>query len=268
MNKILGIASVVIMIGAMGYLVVNEFSSSAEVDAVRATGTKQSETTAKTDSSESSTTESTKEKESDLPDVSPDDWQLVLVGPDHKLEKEIDESTQLVSLDNGYLIDKRVEADYKAFANAASEAGFPLAMVSAYRSVSSQQEVFTQHVQEVMAQKGVTEEEATTETKLTMTEPGYSEHHTGLAVDVVDQDWYNNYTSTVLDASYGDQPGAKWIAENAPKYGFIVRYPNGREDITKITYEPWHLRYVGKESAKYITEHDLTLEEYLDKLKK
>lgn len=268
MNKILGIASVVIMIGAMGYLVVNEFSSSAEVDAVRTTNTKQSEQAAKTEDPEGSTTVSTTEKESDLPDVSPDDWQLVLVGPDHKLEKEIDESSQLVSLDNGYLIDKRIEADYKAFANAASEAGFPLAMVSAYRSVSSQQEVFTQHVQEVMAQKGVTEEEATAETKQTMTEPGYSEHHTGLAVDVVDQDWYNNYTSTVLDASYGDQPGAKWIAEHAPEYGFIVRYPNGREDITKITYEPWHLRYVGKESAKYITEHDLTLEEYLDKLKK
>ena len=96
--------------------------------------------------------------------------------------------------------------------------------------------------------------------------PGYSEHHTGLAVDIVDQNWYNSYSTQVLDASYGDQPGAKWIAENAPKFGFIIRYPKDRQDITGITYEPWHIRYVGKENAEYITEHHLTLEEFLKQL--
>jgi D-alanyl-D-alanine carboxypeptidase len=71
----------------------------------------------------------------------------------------------------------------------------------------------------------------------------------------------------LLEPAYGDEPGAKWLAEHAREYGFIVRYPEGKEDITKITYEPWHFRYVGVEHAKYIEENHLTLEEYIDLLK-
>ncbi|MDT6460081.1 M15 family metallopeptidase [Enterococcus faecium] len=271
MNKLLGIGAVVIMIAAMGYVIFSDDDAHVQAgnQTVERTSTK---TTASKEKNSQTTSSKAKDKETQdrtskqLPDVKTDDWQLVLVGPDHKLEKEIDESTQLASLSNGYLIDKRIAPEYEAFAKAAEEAGFPLVMVSAYRSVSSQQQVFEQNVQDVMSRQGVSEEEATKITKETITEPGYSEHHTGLAVDVVDQNWYNSYPSTVLDASYGDQPGAKWIAENAAQYGFIVRYPKGREDITKITYEPWHLRYVGKENAEYITKHQLTLEEYLNEL--
>lgn len=277
MKKILGFASVIIMIGAMGYIFMSDHNA-GEVEATRQTEVKKAAKSPKkglasiTDTTESSSTtkiskQKTKTKTTaELPDVSPDDWKLVLVGPENKLETEVDESSQLTALSNGYLIDKRIESDYQEFAQAAQDAGYPLVMVSAFRSVTSQEQVFAQHVQEVMAQQGITEEAATKITKETITEPGYSEHHTGLAVDVVDEDWYNNYPSTVLEASYGDQPGAKWIAENCAKYGFIVRYPKNREDITKITYEPWHLRYVGKESAEYITKNQLTLEEYLNEL--
>lgn len=271
MNKFLGFGAVVIMIAAMGYVIFSDDDAHVQAgnQTVERTSTK---TTASKEKNSQTTSSKAKDKETQdrtskqLPDVKTDDWQLVLVGPDHKLEKEIDESTQLASLSNGYLIDKRIAPEYEAFAKAAEAAGFPLVMVSAYRSVSSQQQVFEQNVQDVMSRQGVSEEEATKITKETITEPGYSEHHTGLAVDVVDQNWYNSYPSTVLDASYGDQPGAKWIADNAAQYGFIVRYPKGREDITKITYEPWHLRYVGKENAEYITKHQLTLEEYLNEL--
>ncbi|MBO0460394.1 M15 family metallopeptidase [Enterococcus sp. DIV1298c] len=263
MNKILGFAAVVIMIVAMGYVVISEKDSDTKV---RADNSKTEQTTTST-TKESSENQTKNETASELPDVKVDDWSLVLVGPDHKLETEIDEANQLVALDNGYLVDKRIKTDYEALAKAAETAGFPLVMVSAYRSVATQQQVFSQNVQQVMSSQGVTEEEATNITKKTMTEPGYSEHHTGLAVDVVDETWYNNYPSTVLDEKYGEEPGAKWLAENAPKYGFIIRYPKGRQDITKITYEPWHLRYVGKESAEYIAANDLTMEEYLDQLK-
>ncbi|MGE9716026.1 D-alanyl-D-alanine carboxypeptidase family protein, partial [Escherichia coli] len=76
------------------------------------------------------------------------------------------------------MIDKRISPEYEAFAKAAEAAGFPLVMVSAYRSVSSQQQVFEQNVQDVMSRQGVSEEEATKITKETITEPGYSEHHT------------------------------------------------------------------------------------------
>ncbi|MGM9903142.1 D-alanyl-D-alanine carboxypeptidase family protein [Enterococcus hirae] len=265
MNKLLGFSAVIIMLAAMGYLVVTENNSYAKDQTV--SQTKQQKKTTMSEVKAESLNNSSEKTKSDLPDVQVDDWNLVLVGPTHKLTKEIDETNQLVSLDNGYLIDKRIKPEYEEFAQAAQAAGFPLVMVSAYRSVASQEEVFAQNVQQVMASQGVTQEEATNITKQTITEPGYSEHHTGLAIDVVDQNWYNNYPTTVLDASYGNEPGAKWIAENAANYGFIVRYLKGREDVTNITYEPWHLRYVGKENAMYMVKHGLTLEEYLDQLK-
>lgn len=264
MNKVLGFAAVVIMFVAMGYVLVSEQHTSTAVEAEKQTTKNVQKTTSSSNEKKTSTS---RKKTDKLPDVKADDWDLILVGPDYKLNQEIDEATQLTALDNGYMIDKRIKTNYEEFEKAAETAGFPLVMVSAYRSVSSQQAVFSQNVQEVMSSKGVSEDEATKITKQTITVPGYSEHHTGLAVDVVDQNWYNNYPSQLLEASYGDQPGAKWIAENAPKFGFIIRYPKDRQDITKITYEPWHLRYVGKESAEYITKHDLTLEEYLNQLK-
>ncbi|MFV0560281.1 MAG: D-alanyl-D-alanine carboxypeptidase family protein [Enterococcus sp.] len=269
MKKILGFISIIIMVGAAGVAIFGEHGKDTKAKETKTEEVKkssQSKTATSTKTTTSSTTK--KESESKLPDVKTTDWDLVLVGPDNKIQNEIDESTQLETLANGYQLDKRVVSSYEEFAQAAEAAGFPMAMVSGYRSVADQQQVFSQHVQEVMTREGVSEEDATTETKKTMTVPGYSEHHTGLALDVVDQDWYSNFTtSSVLDAGYGTQPGAKWIAANAYKYGFIVRYPDGKDDITKITYEPWHLRYVGKESAKYITENDLTLEEYLKLLK-
>lgn len=201
----------------------------------------------------------------DLPAVSKDDWSLVLVGPKNKLKTEVDE-TKLASLSNGYQVDERIADSYEKLAQAAKKADFPLVIISAFRSVAYQQTVFDRNVQAVMTKNGVSEEDAIVEVKKTVTEPGYSEHHTGLAVDVVDESWYNNYPDEVLEESFGSQPGAKWLAKNAPDYGFIVRYPKGKEKITMIDYEPWHLRYVGEESAKYITKNNLTLEEYLNLL--
>ena len=84
--------------------------------------------------------------------------------------------------------------------------------------------------------------------------PGYSEHQSGLAIDVnsLDQDWENT-------------PEGKWLSANCYKYGFIIRYPKGKEDITGYMYEPWHIRYVGKDLAEklYNNGNWLTLEEYL-----
>lgn len=71
-----------------------------------------------------------------------------------------------------------------------------------------------------------------------------------------------------ISEKFGETPDGKWVAKNAYKYGFIIRYPKGKEDITKYEYEPWHLRYVGKEAAKAMHDHDLTFEEYMNKVKK
>lgn len=128
------------MIAAMGYVIFSDDDSHVQAgnQAVERTSTK---TTASKEKNSQTTSSKVKDKETkdrtskQLPDVKTDDWKLVLVGPDHKLEKEIDESTQLASLSNGYLIDKRIAPEYEAFAKAAEAAGFPLVMVSAYRSV-------------------------------------------------------------------------------------------------------------------------------------
>ncbi|EOT51403.1 MULTISPECIES: M15 family metallopeptidase [Enterococcus] len=200
-----------------------------------------------------------------LASVSLDDWRLPLVGPDHVLKAEVNETTDLATVGN-YLVNKQIVSDYEQLEQAAQQAQFPLVIISAYRSVDYQQQVLNAGVQQRIA-NGMTEEEALADAKKTMTEPGHSEHHTGLAMDIVDLDWYNSYPSEVLHSDYGQTKGGKWLASHAPEYGFIIRYPEGKEAITKIDYEPWHLRYVGKEYAQYMTAHGWTLEEFLEQVK-
>lgn len=89
--------------------------------------------------------------------------------------------------------------------------------------------------------------------------PGFSEHQTGLAFDIGDVNVPNDFASN----RFGKTDAGKWLAENAHKYGFIMRYPNGKEDITGYMYESWHFRYVGVDVATKIYEEDSTLEEYL-----
>ncbi len=88
--------------------------------------------------------------------------------------------------------------------------------------------------------------------------PGYSEHQTGLVIDVG-----GDNSACLLEECFGDDPEGIWIANNAYKYGFIIRYKPGKEDITGYKYEPWHLRYVGVDVATEIYNQDTTLEEYL-----
>ncbi|GAA0092258.1 M15 family metallopeptidase [Paraclostridium bifermentans] len=84
--------------------------------------------------------------------------------------------------------------------------------------------------------------------------PGFSEHQTGLCIDVTNKDRY--FVEGTKEAD--------WLEKNAYRFGFIIRYPKGKKSITNINHEPWHIRYVGKKSAKYIYDEKITLEEYLD----
>lgn len=86
---------------------------------------------------------------------------------------------------------------------------------------------------------------------------GHSEHQTGLAIDVT-----SPAADYRLTKEFGDTEAGEWVREHASEFGFIIRYPKGKEDITGYTYEPWHLRYVGKDIAQYIMNNSLTLEEY------
>lgn len=229
------------------------------------TETNEKEPNGNTQESQEQASASDEVNEEDLPTVSLDDWSLVLVGPNNKIKSEIPQK-DLGKLSNGYLVDQRIVSAYEKLADAAKAAGHPLVMVSAYRSVAYQEEIFNANVNTLMSQ-GHTKEEAIRITKLTFTEPGYSEHHTGLAVDVVDQYWYQNHTGELLNEGFGDTEGGKWLQAHAREYGFIIRYPKGKHAITQIDYEPWHLRYVGVEVATYIEEQELTFEEFLEEAK-
>lgn len=229
------------------------------------TETNEKEPNGNTQESQEQASASDEVNEEDLPTVSLDDWSLVLVGPNNKIKSEIAQK-DLGKLSNGYLVDQRIVSAYEKLADAAKATGHPLVMVSAYRSVAYQEEIFNANVNTLMSQ-GHTKEEAIRITKLTFTEPGYSEHHTGLAVDVVDQYWYQNHTGELLNEGFGDTEGGKWIQAHAREYGFIIRYPKGKHAITQIDYEPWHLRYVGVEVATYIEEQELTFEEFLEEAK-
>lgn len=130
----------------------------------------------------------------------------------------------------------------------AKEDNIELFATSGYRSYNTQKSIFEANVR----RKG--EKEA----NKTSAYPGQSEHQTGLAMDVTSRS-----VGFGLEESFGDVKEGIWVRENAHKFGFIVRYPKGKERITGYSYEPWHLRYVGKEVAEAITAAGITLEEYL-----
>jgi len=138
----------------------------------------------------------------------------------------------------------------KMFAAAAGD-GLQLAVVSAYRSNRTQKTLFEYYVR--------TYGEA--EARRFSAVPGHSEHETGLAVDVSGRDG-----KCAAEDCFAGSKEANWLAANAAAYGFIVRYPQGKESITGYTYEPWHLRYVGVKMAQEVTGKGLTLEEYFGKV--
>ena len=92
--------------------------------------------------------------------------------------------------------------------------------------------------------------------------PGASEHHTGLAVDIV------GMSHQSLDDAQANTKEAKWLEEHCAEYGFILRYPKDKTDITGVDYESWHFRYVGEDAAAYMMKNDLTLEEFLEEVDK
>ena len=132
---------------------------------------------------------------------------------------------------------------------ASKSEGLKLYAVSGYRSYRRQYDLFRYNVRKDGLEK----------TLRLSALPGTSEHQTGLAMDIS-----TGSVSYLLNQKFGQTPEGKWLADNAHKFGYIIRYPEGKELITGYSYEPWHLRYVGKELAKHLYENDLTLEEYYE----
>lgn len=133
--------------------------------------------------------------------------------------------------------------------DAADEEGLELFAQSGFRSFERQEDIFAANV-EKNGEKAANKYSA---------RPGESEHQTGLTMDVTSAD-----VNFDLIIEFGDTPEGQWIEKHASDYGFIIRYPEEKEDITKYQYEPWHLRYVGEKAAKEINQKNITLEEYLE----
>ena len=132
---------------------------------------------------------------------------------------------------------------------AAAQDGITLYATSGYRSYSTQKAIFERKL-ERMDEK---------QANASVAKPGYSEHQTGLAMDIEGE----TTKGTGLTEAFGESPEGIWTAEHCAEYGFIIRYPKGKTNITGYIYEPWHIRYVGKEAAAEITELGVTFEEYI-----
>lgn len=185
---------------------------------------------------------------------SADDWSLLLVNAWNALPNS--RSVTLTELKNGQSVDERCYPDLQALMDDCRAAGLSPVICSSYRSQANQETLFDNKVNRLIAQ-GYSKETAKIEAGKSVAVPGTSEHQLGLAVDIVD---INNQN---LNETQEDTPTQKWLMENSWKYGFILRYPSEKSDITGIIYEPWHYRYVGKDAAKEIYEQGICLEEYL-----
>ena len=183
-----------------------------------------------------------------------EEYYLLLANAENPLPQ--DWSIQTEEVQNGYEMDKRAAPAMREMIQAAKEDGVELMLCSAYRSIEKQQQLFDRSQQAYMAQ-GMSEEEAYAKTATETAIPGTSEHQTGLAADIVTP------TYQMLDAGFADTPAGQWLSEHAAEYGFVLRYPQDKQEVTGIIYESWHYRFVGKTHAKLMKESGLCLEEYL-----
>ncbi|CAM3102066.1 D-alanyl-D-alanine carboxypeptidase family protein [Leuconostoc rapi] len=192
------------------------------------------------------------------------DWQLLLVNKQHMHKKEI--NFKKVTVDTKQL-DQRIERPLADFRAGAKKAGYATTLVSGYRSIAYQTQIYDQSISQHEAD-GLGQSEATKLTQSVIQTPGSSEHQTGLAVDLAGNDAVAKYPE--LMAQMDEFKSQQWLIQHAPDYGFVLRYMRDQKSVsqTGIDYESWHFRYVGIENAKYMTKHHLTLEAYVDELKK
>ncbi len=180
---------------------------------------------------------------------------LVLVNKLHAVSKYY-EPTDMVAINGNYTTNQGLEMKedaYKAFKKmrkAARADGIYFKICSAYRTYETQKWLYKNYLNTMGRELRDIRSAA----------PGRSEHHTGYAIDLVTKS-----TGWTLTQDFAKTGEGKWIKKNCAKYGYIIRYPKGKTDITGYDYEPWHLRYVGVDVAKEITKQGITLEEYLKK---
>ena len=186
-----------------------------------------------------------------------EDWQLLLVNPWHTVPEGYE--INLATLSNGLQVDERIYDDLDDMLSDCREAGLNPIVCSAYRTEATQTRLYRNKVARVRA-SGVPEDRVEAEAARWVAKPGTSEHQTGLALDIVAASYQ------ILDEKQEDTAEQKWLMENCWKYGFILRYPTEKSEITGIGYEPWHYRYVGQANAAAMHRTGECLEEYLQRM--
>lgn len=181
------------------------------------------------------------------PDPTPDPSILGVINKKHPMSPIDYAPADLVSLGNGQYLRREAQEAFVKMQTKAAQDSAPLTPTSGYRSFGAQTTVYNGYV--------ATDGQAQADTY--SARPGYSEHQTGLAMDITGN-------GVGLDDAFKNTPQSKWLVENAYKYGFVLRYPEGKEAITGYIYEPWHYRYIGIEAATDMyTKGESTLEQYL-----
>ena len=180
--------------------------------------------------------------------------QPILVNFDHPIPANF--TVELVELGSGQSVSAECYDALQQMLEGCRRAGHSPVVISGYRSITYQAQLFENKVSRLM-QAGYSHGDADRLAATEVARPGTSEHHTGLAADIVDSSNYN------LDESQERTPAQQWLLEHCWDYGFILRYPKGKSDITGIIYEPWHYRYVGTELSQTLRDSGQCLEEYL-----
>lgn len=181
-------------------------------------------------------------------------WNLMLINHDHPLAQDF--TVSLESVGEGHQVDRRIASELREMLADGKRDGCDILIVSSFRTMEKQTQLYERKVEQMKGQ-GYSQEKAAEEAGKIVAVPGTSEHQLGLAVDLVDAGY------TTLDKHQEQTEGYQWLVRHCAEYGFILRYPNDKTEITGIIYEPWHFRYVGKEAAAEIMEREICLEEYL-----
>lgn len=189
--------------------------------------------------------------------VSADDWNLLLVNNRHPIPEDYEFT--LGTIKGSLQCDERIIPEFMSMLQAAQKDGIALEVCSPYRTLERQELLFDRKIERYM-KRGMSYMDAYKLSARVVNVPGTSEHQIGLALDI----YTDSYKS--LDEGFGETAAGVWLRENCGEYGFILRYPKGKEYITGIEYEPWHFRYVGRAAAQEIMSQGLTLEEYVENL--
>ncbi len=187
-----------------------------------------------------------------------DKWMLRVANYKYVLPADFTVQTGLITpayaRDQGMSFDARAVGDLNDMLAAANRDGVNLLVISCFRTLTKQTNLYNAEVQKWLNQ-GYNEERAKEKAGTIVAVPGTSDHNLGLAVDL-----------NSVEESFENTKQFDWLQEHAAEYGFVMRYPKEKQDITKIIYEPWHYRYVGKEHAAEMNRLNMCLEEYVEYL--